>query len=76
MLESIANFFETIGTVITTLVSFVISIVGDIVFVVQLTGMFVLNIPSYFSWLPLECVAILTIIFAIVVTYKILGREG
>ena len=66
----------TISNIITSLVDFVVGMIEDLVYVVKLCGSFVAKIPTLFSWLPASVVAIIVIIFAIVVIYKILGREG
>lgn len=75
-MKDIIEFFTGIADAITSLIDFLISFVQDIVYIVKLTGEFVLQIPSYFAWLPSEAVALLVTIFAIVVVYKIAGREG
>lgn len=76
MLDSIKDFLLYLIEPIVSLVDFVIQIVGDLVYVIQLVGSFAVNIPYYFSWLPSEIVTIIIIIFGVVVIYKILGREG
>lgn len=76
MLETIKDFFLSVADVITSLVDFVVGMITDLVYVVKLCGSFVLKIPTLFSWLPAPAVAIIVSIFAVVVIYKILGREG
>lgn len=75
-MKDILEFFKGIATAITTLIDFVIDMISDLVYVVGLLGEFVVQIPSYFSWLPGAAVALIVTIFAIVVIYKIIGREG
>ena len=75
-MQAILDFFTNIWSVVNQLISFVIGLVEDLVYVVRLTGQFVANIPTYFSWLPPAALAILVSIFGIVVIYKIIGREG
>lgn len=75
-MADILVFFKGIASAITSLIDFLISFVSDVVYICELCGQFVLNIPSYFSWLPAEAVAIIVTIFAVVVIYKIAGREG
>lgn len=58
------------------LVDFVIGIVEDLVYIVKITAVFVAQIPNYFAWLPGPLLVIIVAIFAVVVIYKILGREG
>lgn len=75
-MADILSFLKGIGSAITSLIDFLISFVSDVVYICELCGQFVLNIPAYFSWLPAEAVAIIVTIFAVVVIYKIAGREG
>lgn len=76
MLRLLKDFFLGMANMITSLVDIVISFVEDIVYVVKLCTTFVLKIPTLFSWLPSEAIAIIVIIFGVVVVYKIMGREG
>lgn len=75
-MQAILDFFVGLFEVVKSLITFVIDFIGDIVYVVQLTGTFVANIPTYFAWLPSAYVSLLVTIFSIVVIYKVLGREG
>lgn len=76
MLDTIVEFFKGFIDVITSVVDFVISLVQDIVYIVKLCATFVAKIPSLFGWLPTSVVTIIVMIFAVVVIYKVLGREG
>lgn len=75
-MDTIINFFSTLGEIINTIIGFVVSFFQDVVYVITLTGKFLGQIPSLFSWVPAEMLVILVSIFSIVVIYKILGREG
>lgn len=76
MLTTIKDFLVGIGDAILSLWEFIIGFFEDLVYIIQLTGKFVLNIPSYFAWMPGEIVTLIVMIFSIVVIYKVLGREG
>lgn len=76
MLETIKDFFLTFGEVFMSITNFLIGLIEDIVYIVKLVGTLVLNIPYYFSWLPESILVLVVGIFAIVVIYKVLGREG
>lgn len=76
MLTGLVNFFASLGKIVTSIVEFFIGFVEDIVFIVKLLGSFVSKIPMLFSWLPTEVLAIITLIFSVVVIYKVMGREG
>lgn len=75
-MSSVIEFFKGIGEAIVAAFDFLISFFEDLVYVIKLLGKFILQIPSYFSWLPAELLIILSSIIAIVVIYKIMGREG
>lgn len=75
-MASIKEYIIQIGEFIGSAFDFIIDFFEDIVYVIKLTGEFVLGIPDYFSWLPAEAVALIVTIFGIVVIYKVLGREG
>ena len=75
-MDALISFFEGIGNAIVSAFNFVVSLVSDIVYMIQLTGKFLAQIPSYFSWIPAEITTLLIVLFSVVVIYKILGREG
>jgi len=75
-MDAIVSFFTGLGNAIVSSFDFVISFFSDLVYVIQLLGKVVFSIRSYFSWLPGGVYALLITLFAIVMIYKILGREG
>lgn len=75
-MDAVVSFFTGLGNAIVSVFDFVISFFSDLIYVIQLLGKVVLSIPSYFSWMPGSISALLVTLFAIVVIYKILGREG
>lgn len=76
MFSNIKDYIISIGELISSAFDFVIGFFEDIVYVVQLTGKFVLQISSYFAWLPAPVLTLVVAIFSVVVIYKVLGREG
>lgn len=75
-MQAILDFGQTLADLIFGFADLVESIFLDIVYAVNITGLFLAQIPTYFSWMPLELVGTLVVLFAIAVVYKILGREG
>lgn len=75
-MDALLQFFKGIGNAITSVIDFVIGFFQDLVYLIQLTGRFLAQIPNYFSWLPAGAITLLIVLFSIVVVYKILGREG
>ncbi len=75
-MSGIISFLESIGNAIVAAIGFVISFFGDVVYLIQLLAKAVGSIPEYLSWLPGELVALVMILIAVVMIYKILGREG
>lgn len=76
MFSNIKDYIISIGELISTAFQFVLDFFQDTVYVIQLTGKFVLEIPSYFSWLPAPVLTLVVAVFSVVVIYKVLGREG
>lgn len=74
-MDAIIKFLEGIISGVTAALDFLIGFIEDIVYVVKLTGEFVLNIPNYFAWLPAPVLATVVSIFGIVVIYKVLGQQ-
>ena len=75
-MDAVVSFFKGIGSAIVSAFDFIISFFQDLIYIIQLLGKFLSQLPSYFSWLPGDILALLLTLFAIVVVYKILGREG
>lgn len=75
-MTAILNFIQGIADGVMALIAFLLSMIQDIAYVAELTAKVVLDIPVYLSWLPSPVIALAVSIFAIVVIYKILGREG
>lgn len=75
-MQAILDFFSSMFQPITSFIEFGISFWRDLIYMIQLTGRFLANIPTYFAWLPSQYVTTLYILFSIVVVYKVLGREG
>lgn len=75
-MNAIVKFFEGLMDGISAAIDFLISFIEDIVYIVKITGEFVLEIPTYLAWLPGPVLAIVVTIFGVVVIYKVMGREG
>lgn len=75
-MDAVISFFKGIGDAIVAVFDFVISFFQDLIYIIQLLGKFLAQLPGYFAWLPSDILALLLTLFAIVVIYKILGREG
>lgn len=75
-MQAIISFFESIGSIISTVIDFIIGLFRDLIFLIQLLGNFLANIPTYLSFLPSAVTASVILIFSIAVIFKILGREG
>lgn len=74
-MQAIVDFLSSIGSAILAGIDFVVSFFEDLVYIIQLTGRFLAQLPSFFSWLPTPVVSGLLTTFAIVVVYKIAGRD-
>lgn len=75
-MQVLIDFFSTIGNSIILIFEFIFSFFRDLVYIIKVTGLFLYQIPVYFSWLPSTLISSLVVLFGIVVIYKIMGREG
>ena len=75
-MQAIFNWLQAFTEIIGALVNFVIDIVSDLLYVITLLGSLLGKIPYMFSWLPSACVVLVVTVFAVVLIYKIVGREG
>lgn len=75
-MQVLIDFFSTIGNAIILIFEFIFSFFRDLVYIIKVTGLFLYQIPVYFSWLPSTLISSLVVLFGIVVIYKIMGREG
>lgn len=75
-MTAIISFLQGIADAVSAAIDFLLSLIQDVAYVVELTANFVVQIPTYISFLPAEVVTLIVAIFAVVVIYKILGREG
>lgn len=74
-MTAIIEFLIGIADAVGALIDFLVSMVEDVVYVVELIGSAVASIPDYLSWLPPEVLAVIVSALAVVVIYKILGRD-
>ena len=76
MLETIKEILFNIGNFFTTIFDFVVGFVNDIISVVKYTGQAIAQIPQLLEWINPTLIGMLLAAFAVVIIYKILGREG
>lgn len=75
-MQAIIDFFATLGSVIVSVVEFVIKFFKDLIYVIGLLGNLLISLPAMIGWLPSACISLVVTTFSIVVIYKIMGREG
>lgn len=74
-MDAILSWLFGLAEAIAGLFAFVGSLLSDLVYMVQLTAKIFAQIPTYFSWLPAPVLALLGTLFALVVLYKLFGRD-
>lgn len=74
-MKALISFIKGIASGVTAIVSFLLTMIEDVAYVVTLTAKFVAQIPDYLSFMPAPVLALIVSMFAVVVIYKILGRE-
>ena len=74
-MDVILDFLALIGEAITGTIDFVVSFVMDLVLIVQFMGFVLVQIPSFFVWLPPALSVILVVGVSAAAIYKIAGRD-
>lgn len=75
VLDAILSFLGGIAEAVTGFFDFLFSLLSDLVYLVQLTGKMLSQIPSFFSWLPAPVLAIIVTTVTIAVLLKVIGRD-
>lgn len=75
-MSAISNFFSSLGELLGAIGQWFIDTLLDLWYAVSMMIDFSLMLPQVFRWLPASAVLVMTMTFAIVIVYKILGREG
>lgn len=71
---AIIDFFTGLASTVSAVIDFVISFFQDLIYIIGMLGTLLLELPSYFGWLPSVCFTLVITTFSIVVIYKVLGR--
>lgn len=71
----IMDILGSLGEVIVGIIDFVVSFFTDLVYIVQLIGTILAQIPAFFSWLPAELSVIIVLGITVAAIYKIAGRD-
>lgn len=75
-MTAIANFFSSFGELLGAIGQWFLDTLMDLWYAITMMVDFTLMIPRLFEWLPVSAVVIMVSMFAIVIVYKVLGREG
>lgn len=73
-MNALFSWLGGLGSAVSGAFEFLLDLVLDLVYVVQLIGRFVRLIPVYFSWLPPQLLAIVVVAISVAVIFKIIGR--
>lgn len=57
------------------LIDFIVSMIGDLVYLVGLLGDMLTTLPAFFTWLPAAVGSLLMVTFTVLVVLRILGRS-
>lgn len=75
-IQGLFNLITSLVDIVLFICNFVISTIKDLVYMAELLGEMVLQLPSYLGWLPSVVLTNFMLIISIVVIYKVIGREG
>lgn len=75
MLKKIWNVVKDIGSFLSKTVEFILDLFEDLVYIVELLGEVVLDIPEYLGVFPTVIVSAVISLVGIAVIFRVLGRE-
>lgn len=73
-MNAVFSWLAGLGEAISGAFGFLLDLVLDLVYVVQLIGRFIRLMPVYFSWMPPQLLGIVAVAISVAVVFKILGR--
>lgn len=73
-MSAVFSWLGGLGEAVAGAFDFLLGLVRDLVYMVQLLGRFISLVPVFFSWLPPQLLAIVGVAVALAVVLKILGR--
>lgn len=76
MLDVIMQYINGFFNILDSLVSLLLELLTNLVCMVSMLARVSASIPDYFTWLPENIVALISVGITVVVLYKVLGREG
>ena len=71
-LQYINGFFNILDSLVSLLLELLTNLVCMVTMLLRVSS----SIPNYFTWLPENIVALISVGITVVVLYKVLGREG
>ena len=74
-MDAIFSWLGGIGSAISGAIDFLLGLILDLVYLVQLLGRFLRLVPVFFSWVPPQLLTIVVAAVSIAVILKILGRN-
>lgn len=72
-MEDLLDLIEGLIDAVMSAFDYLWSIITDTLYVVELLGKFVAEIPSYFAWMPEELLVIVIAVFPTLITLRIVG---
>lgn len=73
-MNALFSWLQGFGSAVSGAFEFLVDLVLDLVYLVQVLGRFLGLIPVFFSWIPAPLMGIITVAISMAVIFKILGR--
>ena len=75
VIDVILSFLGGIAEAVVGFFAFLYSLLLDLVYLVQLTGKMLAQIPAFFAWLPAPVLAVIVTTVTVAVLLKVIGRD-
>ena len=74
-MQALFDIIKSIGEFFSNVISFVVTIFSDLIYVIKSIGTAISRIPNYIGWLPASISALFLVALSIIIVYKVVGRD-
>lgn len=75
-MAAIGKFLETIGQAFMAVIDFVVKMVQDLIFIVEMLAELAPQIPAWYTWFPPVLWYTFGLCISVAIVFKIVGRDG
>lgn len=75
-MDAIFKVFETIGRAFEAVLDFIVKMIQDLIFIVEMLAELAPQLPAWYTWFPPVLWYTFGLCISVAIVYKIAGRDG